>query len=86
MQHARQTVLDAPPPRRKRAHLRPAIQQDATSAVSPVRDLQEALEAAYADAAPEPVVAAWPGWARLSVIAAGAALSWAGVIGLARLL
>lgn len=84
MQHARQRAPETLPAPRKRASLRPAGPQDASAAGSPARDLQTALHTAYA--APEPVVPSWPGWAKLTVLAVGAALSWAGVVGVAKLL
>ncbi len=93
MQHARQPSRqpDGAQPARPR-RLRAAGDQDAPTSASPARELQSALSSAYFagvpdDATePEPHVAVWPGWARLLVIAGGAALCWGAVIGVAKLL
>jgi hypothetical protein len=85
MQPARQPApRTAPAPRKRR--LRAAEAQDGPGPASPARELQDALHNAYAEPTPEPFVPAWPGWAKLTVLAAGAALSWAGLVGAVRAL
>jgi hypothetical protein len=88
MQHARQPSRQPDAPARRRP--RPAGEHDAQQAVSPARELQDALRTAYVVGVPtippEPAVRAWPGWAKLAVLAGGALLSWGAVVGVARLL
>jgi hypothetical protein len=90
MQHARHTLDRSDDPPRARRPLSAAGAQDVPVRASPARQLQAALQSAYdsgLDApAAEPAVVSWPGWAKLAVLSGGAALSWGGVIWMAKLL
>ena len=65
--------------------------RDAQGATSATGELQAGLHSTFNDApegafaAPQPYVAAWPGWAKLAVLVGACALSWGGVIGAAML-
>ncbi len=70
----------------KASRRRAAIDAGMRSLESPARERLAMLQAAHTTPAgadsPEPAVATWDGWVRVAVLIAGAALSWAAVIGI----
>jgi hypothetical protein len=70
----------------EQARTRLARREDRRGRSSPAQELQVLLRGDYEAPAPEPEVGRWPAWARLAVLAAGAALTWGVVLGVALLL
>jgi hypothetical protein len=86
MQHARQPSRQPDPAPPEPVRARAPADASAPRVSSPARELQATLQTTLSAPAPEPMVASWPGWAKLVVLIGAAAVSWGVVFGAARAL